>query len=197
MAVIYNWIDRLPWHPTKRWQELDINEIKYIIIHQPASNYKKYSTKDIEGINSYCITPSPNNHLSKSGVPHVPYTVSIDDNGDIYICNMIGPKKFHATCHAKKYNFNSIGIMVVGMFDGPSFINENHQKPTKEQLQSLKETLDGLLLTTLKHVEIKNILGHCEINNNLKPNCPGNILMNFIKDYREHTIKPNLEDYLV
>jgi N-acetyl-anhydromuramyl-L-alanine amidase AmpD len=180
---IINHINILPWHPTKRWGQRNLSLIKNIVIHQSMSYYKQYSTKDIEGVNNYHITPSNDNHISKTGCPHICYTFVIDDDGKTYQCN----EYKHITWHCKGHNIDSLGILILGDFDGPSY-NGKYEKPTQEQMESLYLLLNYMIDQKFyRQIDKKHIFGHTELQAN-KENCPGNYLMKFVDQYRTKSI---------
>ena len=87
--------------------------------------------------------------------------------------------------HCKGQNSNSIGILVLGNFSGPSY--SGSQEPTVEQVNSLEnlvlaytnneaeEHTKGLIIDKNK------VFGHRDFG---KENCPGNVLYSFLQDYK-------------
>lgn len=170
---VKNYINVLPWHPYRRWSVRPLTCVNKIIIHQAASK------GTVENVNLYHITPSSNNHIDKKGAPHICYHYVISRTGDIYKVNSLT----HIVWHCKEQNTSSIGILILGNFSGPSYLGS--QEPTIEQLHSLKKILD-IYTNAQKNFEgltinKNNIFGHKDFG---KENCPGNILYNFLKNYK-------------
>jgi N-acetylmuramoyl-L-alanine amidase len=159
-------LKKLATHPTKRWGKRSLNSIKQVVVHQVLSE------GTFENIAKYHVTPSKDNHISKTGAPGICYHYGVEKDGTIYIFN----DESYITWHCKGHNIKSIGILVRGNFSGPSW--KGTEKPTEKQIEGLKNLLDFLID---KYPEIK-IFGHCDLAN--KPNCPGTIIANSILDYR-------------
>jgi len=179
MADIINYIDKLPWHPTKRWVKRDVKSIKKIIIHQTASKAYPYGPKDVENINKYFITPG--NHISETGCPHFCYHYAVDDDGKIYVCNDLTD----ITWHAKGFNTVSLGIAVIGSFDGPTFVGKDHN-PTDKQITSLIEFLDGFILNPfgLYNLQKSDVYLHSNLDKINKQSCPGFKISEIVEKWR-------------
>ena len=101
-------------------------------------------------------------HVEDNGWDDVGYHFIIRRNGQLEKARPEG----YSGAHAPSHNSRSIGICLVGgMADdgGP----ENNF--TLEQFLSLKDTINMVLE---KYPQIKEILGHSDVQDN-KPNCPG------------------------
>lgn len=158
-------IKELPYHPTKQWAKRTLSKIQYLVIHQTLT--RQYSTT-LQALNRYAITPSPENHLSQTGAPHVPYHFIIMPDGTAFQVNYLDD----ITWSNAGYNTLTIGASFVGNFTGPSYTGTD--KPTPEQIQTLHD-LHDYIKAMFPHIELTthNALG--------KVNCPGNILMNEVK----------------
>jgi N-acetyl-anhydromuramyl-L-alanine amidase AmpD len=175
VVIVKDYINVLPWHVNRRWSTRSLTDIDSIIIHQSAS------TGSLKNVNAYHITPSPNNHISHAGAPHICYHYVIDRNGIVYNVNSLTS----VVWHCKGQNSNSIGILVLGNFSGPSY--NGSQEPTAEQVNSLKKLIlaytnneneehtKGLVINKSK------VFGHKDFG---KENCPGNVLYSFLQDYK-------------
>ena len=174
-----NFIKELPWHPTKRWSKRKMSDIKKVVIHQTASPAYTDGPKDIFNVNNYFIKPG--NHVSPTGCPHFCYHIAIDDDGIVYWCDEFTD----ITWHCKNYNSESIGIVLIGSFDGPSFKGKD-KNPTKAQINSLVQVLNSIVLNLFELESIKksDIYGHCELDKLNKENCPGDGVMQFLKQWR-------------
>lgn len=168
-------VNKLPWHKTRRWAKRELNTIRKIIVHQTAA------TSSLQEVNIYHITPSPNNHISTKGAPHICYHYAIDKDGIIYKVNYLN----NTVWHCLGENADSIGILILGEFSGPSF--NGKETPTEQQLNSLKSLLDAFTDTDLEEytngivIKKSEIYGHRDFG---KINCPGNVIYSFIQTYK-------------
>jgi N-acetyl-anhydromuramyl-L-alanine amidase AmpD len=161
-------IDELPKHTTRVWNDRDLSKLKWIVIHQTASN------ANIQQIAKYHSTPGENNHLSKKGAPGFAYHYAITEGGRIWKTN----EDCKLTWNTSKKNSFVIGVLVNGNFSGPNYTG--NQDPTLEQKRALRFLLDHL---SKKYPSVE-IVGHCELTS-YKESCPGTILMHEIMEYRE------------
>lgn len=168
---IINVIDILPWNLKRQWNIRNIDKIKYLVVHQMASN------GSLEAINNYHITAP--NHISPKGCPHICYTYWVGLDGKIYLCNELQ----HTIWHVGNFNSISLGIGLQGNFNGPSYYGGLLKIPFTQK-NSLRNLLNYLLKNYM-FIERKNVVGHCELDPKNKENCPGNDIMNFVKQYRE------------
>ena len=81
--------------------------------------------------------------------------------------------------HCAGYNTRSIGVLILGNFDGPSY------KGTQAVLDFQIENLEYLLNILLSNYRLnkQNIFGH---NSFGKENCPGIIISNFLTALKEN-----------
>ncbi len=166
---IENWVDKLPWHPRRRWAKRNLEEIDRIVIHQTLT------TATIEEVNHYHITPSPHNHLSPQGAPHIAYHYLIQSDGLPVQANKIED----VTWHTKGYNTLGIGVALCGNFIGEGY-NDGDPGPTEAQMNSLKELIP--LLQVAYHIPNMKIYGHYHFG---KPACPGTVVKNWIESIRK------------
>lgn len=154
---IKNLIEVLPWNSTRRWNTRILSKIKKIIVHQTLSE------GSLEAVNNYHISP---NHISARGCPHICYHYAIRKNGEIAQVN----EHKHVTWQCKGQNTASVGIVVLGNFNGTGY-NLGTSEPSSAQLQSLNELLD-YLIKVLKLPQ-SAVYGHYHFG---KPACPGHII---------------------
>ena len=155
-----------PWHETRKWSKRATSQIKQIIIHQAIS------VGSAKAINNYHITPSPQNHLSLKGAPHIAYHYAIDRDGKVLWCN----SHTDVTWHCRGENTRSIGVIVCGDFDYEGHVGAD-SKPTRLQMKNLKALL-RTLKTQLELTDM-NIYGHNEFG---KTSCPGTHIQDFINE---------------
>lgn len=168
MLIIYDYINKLKWHPSRTWEKRSLDKINKIIVHQELGN------GSIEDVNTYHITPGISNHLSYLGAPHFAYHYGIEKDGVIKMANNLDD----ITWHTRGVNISAIGIMLVGDFSGPDHVGTS--SPSTSQLMSLKNLLD-LLVMTIPNIKKTGIYGHCDFG---KPACPGYEIMELIEDYK-------------
>lgn len=161
----------LPKNPrytgTTLWGQRDTKTIYKIIVHQELGE------ADTLSVHNYHI--SKESHLKPGkGAPRIAYHFTIEKDGSIYQVN----NPTDVTWHTVGQNLHGLSIMLVGDFNGDG--HKGKSEPTNEQLKSLEELLDHL--TSKFNLSKKEIYGHCDFG---KPACPGFVVMNFIKKYRE------------
>jgi N-acetyl-anhydromuramyl-L-alanine amidase AmpD len=171
---IKNIINDLPYNKNQRirWNRRKLSDIKVVVVHQFLS------TGTVEAVNNFHITPSPDNQLdSENGAPHIAYHFCIRSTGEIVQCNELTD----ITWHCKKYNKSGIGIALQGSFSSKeiNFVGKSKNgTPIDVQLESLQQLLNYLV------ENFKNgIYGHCELQ--VKPSCPGDVVLEFLKKFRE------------
>ncbi len=156
--------------PTRVWHVRNLNNLKWLVVHQAGG------PGSMEQIAHYHATPSPNNHLSKKGAPGIAYHYAVERDGTVYWTN----DDKYLTWHVANRNTWSIGILIVGDFNGGA--HEGTSTPTAAQLKSLPKILNYLHSKYPQTV----VVGHCEIATKAhpKPYCPGDVLMEKVKKYR-------------
>ena len=157
----------LPKNPNYNgtWGQRPISFIDKIVIHQALSE------ADTVRIHNYHT--SENCHLRTGGAPKIAYHYTIEKCGTIYKVNELTDVVWH--CYGQ--NMHSVGILVIGDFDGPVHIGKSC--PTEKQLKSLNDLLR--FLQKELSIEDKYIYGHYDFG---KQNCPGNEMERFIKRYK-------------
>lgn len=164
---IIDYRDKLPRHPTKTWNSRSPKGITNLVVHQAGG------PGTMKQIARYHTTPSPNNHLDKDGAPSIAYHYCIEKDGSVYHTN----NDNLLTWHVARKNTPSLGILVVGNFNGPDYTGT--EEPTLDQLKSLY----GLLFILGHRYPDARIYGHCDLTS-YKKSCPGDIIMNEINIYR-------------
>ncbi len=166
---IRNKIQLLPWHPTRRWSARSLDKIKKIIVHQELGE------SNVEGVNQYHIGP---NHVSPRGCPHFCYHFGIEKDGSIVQANELSS----ITWHTKGYNTESVGIMLVGNFNGTGYAL-GKEGPSQQQMDALQWLVDWLQ----KALNLSNqeVYGHYHFG---KPACPGYVVSRWIENYRNDIV---------
>lgn len=165
--LIKDYRDKLPKHATRKWLKRNLENIKWIVIHQTIGK------ATIEQIAQYHITASENNHISKKGTPKICYHFAIRRNGEILYTN----DEIYRVWACGHHNTWSINILVNGNFDGPTY--EGSEEPSKNQIKSLKFLLNDIK----KRYPQAEILGHGDLVK-YKVNCPGNTLTEELNKFR-------------
>jgi hypothetical protein len=177
MDLIRYW-DIIPHNPKLEWKTRKLEAVKRIVVHQLASPIYPNSTKDIDNNIKYFL--SDNNHITPGkALPYIPYHVVIDDDGKVYWCNEFT----YETWHCKGHNRDSVGIALMGSFDGPGFKGRD-KEPTEPQINSLISVLNGFIMYTFNTITKKDVYGHCELDPTRKAACPGNVIMKTLKEWR-------------
>ena len=170
---INNIIAELPWHESRTWSKRGMAAIKKIVVHQSLTTYTKTT---LSGINNYHIKPGPQNHISPNGAPHICYHYGIEGDGKVSHLNHLSSTVWHA----KGQNTSSIGILVVGDFDGPTYTGKD-VNPTEEQSDSLRKLLNYLMDYETLSLTPQDVYCHNDFG---KENCPGNYLTEVVKTYK-------------
>jgi len=166
-------VNQLEWHTTRRWAKRGLKQIQKIVVHQAYASYKKTT---LEGVNKYHITPSPDNHLSPNGAPHIAYHYCIIGDGTIYQTNYLS----NSTWHCAGENTKSIGILVLGDFHGPTRVGADGH-PTRNQLVNLERLLNDLIELPELNISSQDVYGHKDFG---KQNCPGIAVARFLEEYK-------------
>jgi len=169
---ILNCIKSLPWNPTRRWQTRSLDKIDKIIIHQELGE------TPVENVNAYHIGP---NHISPQGCPHFCYHYGIEKDGTVKQANELSSVTWHTTGQ----NTVSVGIMLVGNFNGTGY-NLGKEGPTPEQMVSL----DALVKQLQSSLDLTNqdVFGHYHFG---KPACPGYKISEWIENLRNDISEDN------
>ena len=149
-----------------KWGRRTLRMIQKIVVHQEMGNG---TTK---AVHNYHI--SEDSHLKLGmGAPKIAYHFTIEKSGKIYQVNDYEDIVWH--CAGQ--NMESIGIMLVGDFDGDG--HEGTTSPTIQQLTSLGDLLDFLIdkFDLPKYA----VFGHCDFG---KKACPGYKVVEYMKEYK-------------
>lgn len=147
----------------REWYKRDVKDITTITIHHTASIF--------EGIHEEIL-----NHLYKSHIAHdwvgLSYAYIMMPDGTIYKINDESEVTWHDT-----HNWDSIGIALHGYFHP-----EHNQKPTPEQLKSLKWLLDELCTQRPEFpADFDDVVAHRERSATA---CPGDTFFPKVVEYR-------------
>lgn len=171
--VVKSLVNALPWHPDRSWSKRALTKVDKVIVHQSLSSRENTTFK---GINNYHITPSPDNHISPNGAPHICYHYGIDAEGTAFQFNPLSASVWHT----RGQNTVGIGIVLLGDFTGPSYTGKD-LKPTRPQLVALEQLLEKLQGHKKLNITKQDVFGHSDFG---KENCPGSVVDTFIKTYR-------------
>lgn len=153
----------IPKHKTKKPAKR--NSATHIVVHTTGSN-----NQDPNNTALYHVTPSPENHISKTGAPTLCYSDFITKTGTIYHC----VSYTDITWHAGLYNTRAIGIVL-------AYKGQDGLPPPDPQYAALLSHLTVLCL----YLKILpgNIIGHREVpgmytllgngSRRYKKSCPG------------------------
>lgn len=140
---VHDIVDYLPTHSEEEWDERDLNDIKYIVIHHSAD----------EG-NPWSIAQA---HIDK-GWPGIGYDTVITRDGTIFKTNL----DKNINYHTGDFNKHSLGICLIGNFE--------EYPPSYEQLFSLLYMLHKY--GRAYDVVADDVLGHKETPDS-STKCPG------------------------
>lgn len=150
--------------PGRAWYTRDVKTITKITVHHTASKQV-----DDDGT---ALDHVYRSHIA-NGWPGSSYHFFIPKSGNIYQLNKFSWVTWHDT-----HNWDSIGVCLDGYFHAPE-----NEKPTTEQLRSLKWLLDELCTN---HPEFPasqgDVYGHRERSATA---CPGDTFFPMVKEYRE------------
>lgn len=149
----------------RSWYQRNQNGITRFTVHHTASR----ST----GTHDQILRAEANHHINGNGWVGLAYHFVILKDGSIHQINNFTDVTWH-----DGNNWDSIGICLQGYFHSPY-----NEKPTTEQVRSLKELLDWL---STKHPQFpaaqKNTWGH---RDRMSTACPGDAVYPLVKEYRE------------
>lgn len=149
------------------WTDRKEGDIEKIVVHHSAIAMDKSKTDD------ELLTQIMNVHVN-NGWAGLSYHYVICPNGNIHKCNEHTDITWHDTI-----NSDSLAILVCGYFHPP--IND---KPTEQQLASLKELLDFLCTENPQiPADQDDVVGHRDRSATA---CPGDILYKYVQDYRNN-----------
>lgn len=168
----------LPVNPNysknRPWGKRSESDISKIIVHQELGN------GTTEQVHRYHI--SPESHIKPGlGAPKIAYHFTIEKDGTIYQVNELSD----ITWHCSGQNLISVGIMLVGNYDGPSHTGSDREPP-KIQLDALK----FLLFELLQRLKLNedNVFVHANFG---KVNCPGIAVTKFVTEFRSGLYSEN------
>ncbi len=175
-AQIFDVRHELPRHPEKVWSKRNIDRIKWIVLHQTLTDYRRSTFR---GIALYSITPDDKNHLSKEGAPAVPYHYGIDEKGNVYWMNDWND----VTWSVKGYNTSSLNVAVKGNFDGRGHKGVNSLNDM--QKKALDKILTDLIHDDRLIAHLEGIKFHSQLG---KPACPGIEIEEWIRKHNNFSI---------
>lgn len=164
----------MPKHQSKKWNRRNLDWVSKAIVHQSFTDYTNSTFFEMA---EYHITPSRDNHLNPQGCPAIAYHYGIAGDGQIF--------QFHSpsaiTWHTANEASYSLGIVVMGDFNGPAYDGVN-EDPADAQLRSLYKLLNYLTDSERSFIiKPEDIYGHREFG---RENCPGLTITEFLAEYR-------------
>lgn len=166
IPTIINIVNDLPKHPTRKWNQRKLTDIKKIIVHHSDTTATYEGIKDMKQIAQYHISP---NHISPQGCPAICYSLIIDKAGNIYQTNEFTS----ITWHAKGQNTNGLGVCLLGGFQGQK-VEDTRQLVA---LESLLNYLIGILKLTKR-----DCYGHRDFSST---ECPGNEIYLCLQEWKK------------
>ena len=165
IPTIIGIVNDLPKHSTRKWNQRKIQNIKKIIVHHSDTTATDDGFKDIEQIAKYHTSP---NHISPQGCPGICYSLMISKNGAIYQTNEFTS----VTWHCKGQNVNSLGVCLLGGFQGQSV----------DERQSV--TLGTLLryLIIMFKLTKQDVFGHRDFSST---ECPGQEIYDWLQTWKK------------
>lgn len=157
---------QLPWKQSVGKRPL--KDIRYAVVHHDAV----VASENYDPIALY--KREANGHIAKDW-GHISYHFKIDRKGTVYQCYDLKEIGYHAG--NLPVNKLAVGICLDGSFD--------KQKPSPEQLEALKQLLDYLFTQRpdMPLLVKTSLNGHKEVRK--EPTyCPSDVLMDFIRKYR-------------
>ena len=152
---------------TGSWYQREEKDIEKIVVHHSAWNIDRRLSHDtvLKTIQGW--------HQNK-GWPGLSYHFAIMPDGTVYQCNDFSDITWHDTV-----NEDSVSVLVHGYFHP-----EVNDKPTTEQLKSLKDLLDWLCTENPQFpADHDDVIGH---RYRYSTACPGDHLMPYVVEYREN-----------
>lgn len=162
----------LPVHRRKSWKSRDPYALRGVVLHQSLEE-----RGEAEGVAKYHVGP---NHISKTGLPGMSYTLFIEKDGRVILANSIEDKTYSQGYLDPNWvdeNAAYIGVCIGGNFSGPGYVGS--QRPTYEQMESVRKLWD--LCKDFWGWSGAGLFGHYHLG---KPACPGNELMEYIESQR-------------
>ncbi|GJM61127.1 N-acetylmuramoyl-L-alanine amidase [Persicobacter diffluens] len=147
-------------HPHRSWTNRPLSVIDKIILHQSMT------ASDTKALNQYHIS---SNHICLQGCPRICYHFAIESDGKIVQCNDVSD----IVWHTKGENTTSIGIVVLGNFNGLNY--RGGQQPSSQQLLALGELIQYLCREY--RISLQKVFGHHDFR---EGPCPGYYLQEWI-----------------
>lgn len=158
---------KLPRHPTRRYKNRRLKEIKGLVLHCTDNTWT------VEELARRDITPGKSNPVSSKGCPECTYHYFIDHDGTIY--HTVNMSKI--VWHAAGYNSKTAAVVI------RYIATNNPNPPGRKQMTSVYRLLTKLALMLRVVPDSLHIRGHRELrgtgylirngHKRLKKTCPG------------------------
>jgi len=171
-AFVVDGRDNLPSHDTKVWAYRDPENLLGAVYHQSLEDYGLAS-----GNAKYHVGP---NHISKTGLPGLSYTLFVEKTGNAILANNVEDKTYsqgYKDPEGRDENALYIGVCFGGNFDAPGY--RGTQIPTSAQI--LTAELLWHHMAEIWGWRNLDLHGHYHFG---KPTCPGNSLTEVISSIR-------------
>lgn len=173
------WIEdisqKLPWNKNYKggWPKRRVLEdIEGVCFHQTWGN------TDPVKVNNYHINP---NHISKKGCPHICYTIFIDGDGKVTLCNDWKDVTWSQGTSKTPGDENKLylSVCVGGKFKNKHF--KKYPDPSVAQMEAADKVWRWLKKTF--RFSNKQIYGHFDFG---KATCPGDAIEEYIRKTRKN-----------
>ncbi len=143
-VALDNQVGQLAVHPTDRYPQRGLDEIRWLVIHRTGAP----AEVGPETIAEY--------HVNRQGWPGIGYHFVVGPDGHVWQTNGL----VTISNHARQFNASAVGIALTGSFGGPP--------PPDAQLEAAAR-LSVWLLDSL-HLPLEAVQGHCDLTHTT---CPG------------------------
>lgn len=161
----------LPKHATKRWASRDPEKIIGMCWHQALSH-----DATARGVAKYHVGP---NHISLEGLPGIAYTLFVERDGTVRLCNSVDLKTPSQGTISRVGDENADYLAVCFGGDFPGDGHDGTQWPTGEQIDA------GVALWAIARSAWGwsrfDLIGHSRLG---KAACPGHTLDHVIDEIR-------------
>lgn len=164
----------LATHPTRTYATRDPSKIRGVVVHQALSY--GYGVKTVDAIARYHV--SPNSHLKSGGAPGFAYTLAVDANGDVFVCQDVETATWsHGQNLIPDANSAFMGVCALGYYtyaDGTGRVQRFDTPPPAQEAAIVRVWLAAKALWGWSgwsaHDARPCLLGHQDLG---KPSCPG------------------------
>lgn len=164
----------LATHPTRTYATRDPGNLRGMVVHQALSY--GYGVRTVDAIARYHV--SPNSHLKAGGAPGFAYTLAVDANGDVFVCQDVDRATWsHGQDQIPDANSAFIGVCALGYYtyaDAHGQVQRFDTPPPAQEAAIMRIWLAAKALWGWSGWSAKDarpcLLGHQDLG---KPSCPG------------------------